>query len=196
MNDFLTRIFRTGLAATQQNIAKLRREISRGRHSPVLHEILGRLHAGRKEYDEACVQWRECIRRSSRKNPLGIAALRELIGDTLLLLGRDREAGREYRRAVRFFERGRKEAVARIIKDDATVRQARCLVRLGKPDEATRLLNRVRRGPNGAVFDDELRVLIREFQGVGTFEQVPPASECDSQPGRCPGHTRRTTRPR
>lgn len=170
VKGFLDKAFKTGLTASPHDTAKVVREIKRGRHSPILHDILGRIYASKRQYDKACVQWRECIRRSRGKNVLGAASLRELIADTLLLLGRHREARLEYGYAARCFRRGRTERLAGIIKDDARVREAYCLAQLERWDEACRLLQHVRRGPNCAIFEEDIQELSRKFVSLGSIK--------------------------
>jgi uncharacterized protein HemY len=163
---FVEDAFKAGLSSSARDIAKVERQIKREPNNPVLHAMLGRMRASKRQYAAACRSWREAIRLSRATNPLGVASLRELIAETYLTLGRSAAARREYAHAARWFRRARSKALAAVIKDDSRVREAYCLAQAGRAGEAVRLLRQVRRGPNLETFDTTIREISQRFPAL------------------------------
>jgi tetratricopeptide (TPR) repeat protein len=165
---------KTGLSSSPEDLAKVKAWIRQEPRNSVAYEILGRIHASRKEYDKACTAWKECLRWSRGDSALALAAVHEQIAEMRLLLGQRTEAMREYGHAARAFRKGRTEPLDAIMRDDARVREARCLAHLGRLGEAVRLLRQIRRGPNPETFEETIQDIARSF----------PALSLDGRPRR------------
>jgi tetratricopeptide (TPR) repeat protein len=165
VDDSLVTLARNGLGSSSRDVLRAQRWIEREPRNPHAYAVLGSIRAARQQHEEACALWREAIRHWGKSNALGVGSLRQLIAEARVRLGQRGKARREFAHAARAFKRARGGRVATVIKDDSRLREATCLAQIGQLRQAARLLQRVHRGPNRALFEEEIRVIMQQVRG-------------------------------
>ncbi len=132
---------------------------------PRLHTLRGIMYHDSGSDAEAVAAWQTAIQLWGRRATDAVAELRHQLGSALLRLGRVREGRRNLSLAARGFRRVRSWDRVPAYTADIAVREAECLVALGRTAAAASLLNEVASGDFAEALEPRINAVRRELDG-------------------------------